>query len=183
MFSSPSLEEVRGKRETDQRQDPTEFPLSYIKDARKLYLLHSLIQRAWSSATVDDEWKKAEGVYIPKEKDSNGLNKFRPISLLNVEGENIFLHYGIEAHGVRDVEAVRRHFSPKGSHSRCTRLYRAYLDDLGGYPESQEEPAESVSRMAGLRERIRVSATLAPMKNIGGPSCAIARCSHPSGIL
>ena len=59
-------------------------------------------------------------------------------------GENIFLHHGIEAHGVHDVEPVRRHFSPKGRHSRCTRLYRAYLDDLGGYPESQEEPAESV---------------------------------------
>ena len=57
---------------------------------KTLYLLHSLIQRAWSSATVDNEWKKAEGVYIPKEKDSKGLNQFRPISLLNVEGKIFF---------------------------------------------------------------------------------------------
>ena len=98
-------------------------------------------------------------------------------------GENIFLHYGIEAYGVRDVEPVRRHFSPKGRHSRCTRLYRAYLDDLGGYPESQEEPAESVRRVAGPSERMRVSATPAPMENVGGPSCATARYSHPSRIL
>ena len=74
-------------------------------------------------------------------------------------GENIFLHHGIEAHGVRDVEPVRGHFSPKGRHSRCTRMYRAYLDDLGGYPESQEEPAESVRRVDGPSERIRVSVT------------------------
>ena len=35
-------------------------------------------------------WKKAEGIHIPKEKDSKGLNQFRPISLLNVEGEIFF---------------------------------------------------------------------------------------------
>ena len=93
-------------------------------------------------------------------------------------GENIFLHYGIEAH----VE-LRGHFSPKERHSRCTRLYRAHLDDLGSYPESQEEPAETVRRVAGPSERILVSATPAPMENVGGPSCATARYSHPSGIL
>ena len=93
------------------------------------------------------------------------------------------IHHGIEAHGVRDAEPVRKHFSPKGRHSRCTRLYRAYLDDFGGYPGSQEEPAESVRRVAGPSERTRVSATPAPIENVGGPSCATARYSHPSGIL
>ena len=97
-------------------------------------------------------------------------------------GENIFLHHGIEAHGVREVEPVRGHFIPKGRHSRCTRLYRAYLDDLGSYPESQEEPAESVRRIARPNERKRVSATT-PMENVGCPSCATTRDSHPSGIL
>ncbi|GFN78864.1 reverse transcriptase [Plakobranchus ocellatus] len=32
----------------------------------------------------------AEGVYIPKEQDSRGINQFRPISLLNVEGKIFF---------------------------------------------------------------------------------------------
>ncbi|GFO40953.1 reverse transcriptase [Plakobranchus ocellatus] len=32
----------------------------------------------------------AEGVYIPKEQDSKGINQFRPISLLNVEGKIFF---------------------------------------------------------------------------------------------
>ncbi|GFO37438.1 reverse transcriptase [Plakobranchus ocellatus] len=33
----------------------------------------------------------AEGVYIPKDPDSKGINQFRPISLLNVEGKIFFL--------------------------------------------------------------------------------------------
>ncbi|GFO18905.1 polyprotein [Plakobranchus ocellatus] len=32
----------------------------------------------------------AEGVHIPKEQDSRGINQFRPISLLNVEGKIFF---------------------------------------------------------------------------------------------
>ena len=39
---------------------------------------------------VNDEWKVAEGVYIPKERDSHSLSQFRPISLLNVEGKVFF---------------------------------------------------------------------------------------------
>ncbi|GFN86205.1 reverse transcriptase [Plakobranchus ocellatus] len=31
----------------------------------------------------------AEGVYITKEQDSKGINQFRPISLLNVEGKEV----------------------------------------------------------------------------------------------
>ena len=116
-LASPSLEEVRGAvRKARNRSAPGTNGVPYLlykRCPKTLYLLHSLIQKAWSSVTVDDEWKKAEGVYIPKEKDSKGLNQFRPISLLNVEGENIFLLHGIEAHGVRDVESVRRHFQSK----------------------------------------------------------------------
>ena len=93
-LASPSLEEVRGvvrKARNRSAPGPNGVPyLLYKRCPKTLYLLHSLIQRAWSSATVDDEWKKAEGVYIPKEKDSKGLNQFRPISLLNVEGTIFF---------------------------------------------------------------------------------------------
>ena len=93
-LASPSLEEVRGvvrKARNRSAPGPNGVPyLLYKRCPKTLYLLHSLIQRAWSSATVDDEWKKAEGVYIPKEKDSKGLNQFRPISLLNVEGKIFF---------------------------------------------------------------------------------------------
>ena len=36
------------------------------------------------------QWMKADGVYISKEQNSSGLNQFRPISLLNVEGKIFF---------------------------------------------------------------------------------------------
>ena len=39
---------------------------------------------------AEDEWKVAEGVFIPKETDSHSLRQFRPISLLNVEGKVFF---------------------------------------------------------------------------------------------
>ncbi|MFG1588316.1 hypothetical protein ACDT12_13705, partial [Staphylococcus aureus] len=48
------------------------------------------IKEAWEHEEVDEEWKKAEGIYFPKEKDSMGLTQFRPISLLNVEGKVFF---------------------------------------------------------------------------------------------
>ena len=82
-------------------------------------------------------------------------------------GEIIFLHYGVEAHRTR--ESNRGLISPKGRHSRCTRLHRAHLDNLGGYPEGQEWPTESVSHVVGPSIR----ATAAPTEDVGGPSRAI----------
>ena len=96
MFSlaPPSLEEVRrviGKARNRSAPGPNGVPyLLYKRCPKVLYLLHSLIEKAWQSDKVDDEWKVAEGVYIPKERDSHSLSKFRPISLLNVEGKVFF---------------------------------------------------------------------------------------------
>ncbi len=36
---------------------------------------------------VPQFWCQAEGVYIPKEANSEGIGSFRPISLLDVEGK------------------------------------------------------------------------------------------------
>lgn len=43
--------------------------------------------------------------------------------------------------------SVCGHFSSKWRHFKYTQLHQAYLDDFGGYPESQEEPSESVSQL------------------------------------
>ena len=53
-------------------------------------LLVNVLQLAWSRRVVCKEWKKAEGIYIPKEQNSKSINQFRPISLLNVEGKIFF---------------------------------------------------------------------------------------------
>ena len=52
--------------------------------------LTKLLQRAWTEKIVPKEWCEADGIYIPKEKDSVGIGNFRPISLLNVEGKIFF---------------------------------------------------------------------------------------------
>lgn len=45
-------------------------------------------------------------------------------------------------------------------------LRLTYFIDLGDYPESQGEPAESVSREAEPKERVWVSAIPAPVEDI-----------------
>jgi hypothetical protein len=52
--------------------------------------LHGLLKKAWENQHISREWKKANGVYIPKEQNSTTIDQFRPISLLNVEGKIFF---------------------------------------------------------------------------------------------
>ena len=40
--------------------------------------------------TIPRMWRQAGGIFIPKEKIAVNIGKFRPISLLNVEGKIFF---------------------------------------------------------------------------------------------
>ncbi|XP_005112736.1 uncharacterized protein LOC101856396 [Aplysia californica] len=57
---------------------------------KALKWLHGQLRLAWKNGHISKECMKADGVYIPKEKDSEGISQFRPISLLNVEGKIFF---------------------------------------------------------------------------------------------
>ena len=52
--------------------------------------LWKFIAGVWESGEIPDSWCVADGIYIPKEKDSVSFEQFRPISLLNVEGKIFF---------------------------------------------------------------------------------------------
>ena len=39
---------------------------------------------------ITEDWGLADGIYIPKEKNSKHLEQFQPILLLNVEGKIFF---------------------------------------------------------------------------------------------
>ena len=54
---------------------------------RKLWTLLRVI---WRKGEISDCWKRAEGIFAPKEKDSKDIGQFRTISLLNVEGKIFF---------------------------------------------------------------------------------------------
>jgi len=55
-----------------------------------LKVLWRLLRVAWRQLNVHVNWCVAEGIYIPKEAESEGLTQFRPISLLNIEGKVLF---------------------------------------------------------------------------------------------
>lgn len=44
----------------------------------------------WRRGKVAQQWRFAEGVWIPKEEESKTIDQFRTISLLSVEGKIFF---------------------------------------------------------------------------------------------
>ncbi len=59
----------------------------YRKCTKLRKILWKLLKVAWRTNIVPEFWCQAEGVYIPKEVNSEGIGCFRPISLLDVEGK------------------------------------------------------------------------------------------------
>merc|ERR1712039_801923 len=53
-------------------------------------LLYQYLRSMWASNKVSDTWREADGVFIPKEENASTVEKFRTISLLNVEGKLFF---------------------------------------------------------------------------------------------
>ncbi|XP_078665283.1 uncharacterized protein LOC144907786 [Branchiostoma floridae x Branchiostoma belcheri] len=53
-------------------------------------LLWRLFRVAWKKGCIPRAWRRAGGVFIPKEKESTNIKQFRNISLLNVEGKLFF---------------------------------------------------------------------------------------------
>ena len=48
----------------------------------------------WKKNAISELWQEAEGVFIPKEDGATVVEKFRTVSLLNVEGK---LYFGMQA--------------------------------------------------------------------------------------
>ena len=53
-------------------------------------MLWSYIKGMWKKNLISEAWRKAEGVFIPKEDGATAVEKFRTISLMNVEGKLYF---------------------------------------------------------------------------------------------
>ncbi|XP_052261255.1 uncharacterized protein LOC127865289 [Dreissena polymorpha] len=90
----PSLSEVQHvvkKARTGSSPGPNGTPYRVFKMCpgilRKLW---SVLRVIWRKGKIPDCWKRAEGIFAPKEKYSTDIGKFRTISLLNVEGKIFF---------------------------------------------------------------------------------------------
>ena len=53
-------------------------------------LLFGYLKGMWRKNIVSRAWRTAEGIFIPKVEDAKDIDKFRTISLLNVEGKLFF---------------------------------------------------------------------------------------------
>ena len=61
--------------------------LVYKRCPKLLKRLWKLLKVIWKNQRVPKEWNRAEGIYVPKEEHSSGIDQFRSISLLCVEGK------------------------------------------------------------------------------------------------
>ena len=50
----------------------------------------SYMKGMWKKNVMSESWRRAEGIFIPKEDGATSVEKFRTISLLNVEGKLYF---------------------------------------------------------------------------------------------
>ena len=80
-------------RKTRSKSAPGPNGVPYIvykrcpKVARLLWLY---LRGMWKKNMISESWRTAEGVFIPKEDGATSVDKFRTISLLNVEGKLYF---------------------------------------------------------------------------------------------
>ena len=64
--------------------------LVYKRCPKVARLLFGYLKGMWKKGAVSKAWRKAEGIFIPKEDGAEEVEKFRTISLLNVEGKLFF---------------------------------------------------------------------------------------------
>ena len=62
----------------------------YKKCPKVAKLLWGYLREMWKKNSISDSWREAEGIFIPKEDGAKSVEKFRTISLLNVEGKIFF---------------------------------------------------------------------------------------------
>ena len=93
-LSEPKLSDVEKylkKARTASSPGPSSVPYAVFKKCSSIrHALWEMLKVLWGNDVVPDSWSTAQGVYIPKEENSAGINMFHPISLLDVDGKIMF---------------------------------------------------------------------------------------------
>ena len=85
------IQEVIKAARTSAAPGPNGVPYTVYKRCPGiLNLLRKVLRTIWRRGRVADQWRQAEGVWIPKEEKSKEIDQFRIISLLNTEGKIFF---------------------------------------------------------------------------------------------
>ena len=83
-------EVVRATRSTS-APGPSGVPYIVYKWCKGiLQILWKILRVIWRRSKIVEQWRFAEGVWIPKEEGSKSLDQFRIISLLNTESKIFF---------------------------------------------------------------------------------------------
>ena len=92
--SPPTYKEFANKlRKTRSKSAPGPNGVPYLVYKRcpgVARLLWNCLRLLWKRNNMSDAWREAEGIFIPKEDGATTVDKFRTISLLNVEGKLFF---------------------------------------------------------------------------------------------
>ena len=79
------------KTRTKSAPGPNGVPYKVYKRCPEVAkLLYQYLRSMWIKNVISDTWRVAEGVFIPKVEKATSVEKFRTISLLNVEGKLFF---------------------------------------------------------------------------------------------
>ncbi|KAL7876168.1 hypothetical protein AOLI_G00111310 [Acnodon oligacanthus] len=85
------IQEVIKKARSNSAPGPSGVPYRVYKNCPKLlHRLWKILKVIWRRGKVAQQWRFAEGVWIPKEEESKTIDQFRTISLLSVEGKIFF---------------------------------------------------------------------------------------------
>ncbi|XP_063050108.1 uncharacterized protein LOC134444859 [Engraulis encrasicolus] len=85
------VEEVVKAARSNSAPGPSGVPyVVYKRCPRLLRRLWTILRVIWRRGKVAQQWRHAEGVWIPKEESSSTIEQFRIISLLSVEGKIFF---------------------------------------------------------------------------------------------
>ncbi|XP_026126685.1 uncharacterized protein LOC113108082 [Carassius auratus] len=85
------IQEVVRRARENSAPGPSGVPHKVYKNCpRLLHRLWKILKVIWRRRRVADQWRQAEGVWIPKEEKSQKIDQFRAISLLSVEGKIFF---------------------------------------------------------------------------------------------
>ena len=99
----PSFKEFNEKlrkTRTKSAPGPNGVPYRVYKKCPKVARqLWQYVRELWERNEISESWRKAEGVFIPKEEGATEVGKFRTISLLNTEGK---LFFALKANRILD---------------------------------------------------------------------------------
>ena len=92
--SLPSWHEFNRKlRKTRNKSAPGPNGVPYLlykRCPKVARLMFGYLKGLWKKKAISKAWRKADGIFIPKEEGAKEVRKFRTISLLNVEGKIYF---------------------------------------------------------------------------------------------